>query len=75
MPKPRMQAGNHIATIERLAEEANGASLQYTVSDPLLRESRDEYERDAMTLLDQHALQVDTAHARHLHVYNCAGRI
>jgi hypothetical protein len=36
-----MQAVDHVAAVERLAQEANGASLQHSVSDPLFAETGD----------------------------------
>src|SRR5215813_8935538 len=62
-------------TFERLAEEAQGASLYGARPQPLLGEGGHEDDGDAATLRQQRFLQVDAIQARHLQIGDHAGRM
>src|SRR5215831_4727014 len=62
-------------SFERLAEEAQGASLYGARPQPLLGEGGHEDDGDAATLRQQRFLQLDAIQARHLQIGDHAGRM
>ena len=58
------------SSIEGLAEEANGSGVHRSLPDAVFREGGNEDNRRAVTLRNQIILQLDPAHAGHLHVDN-----
>ena len=59
--------------VERLAQETDCPALHGSLANTLMREGSDENDRHAMIVSDQIFLQLDAAHAGHLHIGNDAG--
>jgi hypothetical protein len=66
---------NQDLPVDGLAQETYCPGLHRSRPNVLFVEGRDENNGRAVTLGNQQALQLDTAHARHLHVSNHARRI
>jgi hypothetical protein len=69
-----IQVFDQMIFAERLVQVANRASLEYTSPYLLVREGGNEYYRQAVTIGNQTALQIDSAQAGHLDIGDQARR-
>ena len=71
----RIEAFNQCPGVERLTQEAGCSGFQCLRPDILLGESRDEDDRQPVSLRLQKSLQLDSAHAWHLNIRDHAGGV
>ena len=71
----RIEAFNQCPSVERLTQEAGCSGFQCLRPDILLGESRDEDDRQPVSLRLQKSLQLDSAHAWHLNIRDNAGGV
>ena len=74
-PQRPLHAFEQSRLVERLAQKIDCSRLHRSLASPLLREGSNKNDRLAMIVSDQAFLQLEAAHAGHLHVGNDAGRL
>ena len=67
-----VEARYQVSIVERFGQKTNRACAERLSARPHFGESRNEYDRQAMTLRDQPILQFYSGHTGHLHVGNQA---
>src|SRR5712671_1200817 len=71
----RIEVFDQFLGVERLTQEAGCSGFQCLRPDILLGESRDEDDRQPVSLRLQKILQLDSAHARHMNIRDHAGGV
>ena len=71
----RIEAFNQCPSVERLTQEAGCSGFQCLRPDILIGESRDEDDRQPVSLRLQKSLQLDSAYAWHLNIRDHAGGV
>jgi len=71
----RIEVFNQCPSVERLTQEAGCSGFQRFRPDALLGESRDENDRQPVSLRLQKILQLDSAHAWHVNIRDHAAGV
>ena len=71
----RIEVFDQCPSVERLTQEAGCSGFQCLRPDILLGESRDEDDRQPVSLRLQKSLQLDSAHAWHMNIRDHAGGV
>jgi len=71
----RIEVFDQYLSVERLTQEAGCSGFQRLRPDALRGESRDEKDRQPVSLRFQKILQLDSAHAWHMNIRDHAGGV